>query len=84
MSASPYPAGEAVPARLRPWRGELGSLVKLALPVTLVQVGLMAMGMVDTLMVGRVSPQAIAAVAMGHLYSWVFLAFAMGALVALR
>jgi MATE family multidrug resistance protein len=40
---------------------------RLALPVVMAQVGLMAMGVVDTLMVGRVSAAALAAVALGNL-----------------
>ena len=40
---------------------ELSSLIRLAFPITLVQVGMMLMGVVDTMMVGRVSVEAIAA-----------------------
>lgn len=45
-------------------------MLRLASPVVLAQVGLMLMGVVDTAMVGRVSPATIAAVALGHIY-WV-------------
>ena len=45
-------------------------MFRLASPVVLAQVGLMLMGVVDTAMVGRVSPATIAAVALGHIY-WV-------------
>jgi len=48
-----------------PPRRELASLLRLALPIVAVQVGLMLMGVVDTLMVGRVSAAALAAVALG-------------------
>ena len=41
---------------------------RIAVPVVLAQVGLMLMGVVDTLMVGRVSATALAAVALGNLY----------------
>ncbi|MES2178727.1 MAG: MATE family efflux transporter [Gemmatimonadota bacterium] len=51
-----------------PGKTELGAMVRLALPVVIAQVGLMAMGVVDTLMVGRVSAEALAAVALGNLY----------------
>src|SRR3990172_12130449 len=47
---------------------ELAATLKLAVPVVVVQVGLMAMGVVDTMMVGRVSAEAIAAVALGNIY----------------
>lgn len=48
-------------------------MTRLALPMVGAQLGLMAMGVVDTLMVGRVSADALAAVALGNL---VFLFFA--------
>jgi MATE family multidrug resistance protein len=57
-------------AQLRPTRGELREMVRLAWPIVLAQVGLMMMGVVDTAMVGRVSPTTLAAVALGHIY-WV-------------
>ncbi len=50
-----------------PRRTELAELSRLALPVVLAQVGLMLMGVVDTLMVGRVSAEALAGVALGNL-----------------
>src|SRR3979411_2245283 len=59
-------------AELRPTRGELREMLRLASPVVLAQVGIMMMGVVDTAMVGRVSPATIAAVALGHIY-WVTL-----------
>ncbi len=42
-------------------------MTRLALPVVTAQVGLMLMGVVDTLMVGRVSAVALAGVALGNL-----------------
>ncbi len=42
-------------------------MARLAAPVVLVQVGLMAMGVVDTIMVGRVSAVALAAAALAIL-----------------
>ncbi|HEY1803606.1 MAG TPA: MATE family efflux transporter [Terracidiphilus sp.] len=47
------------------WRRELGALVKLAVPVVLSELGWMVMGVVDTIMVGRLGPVAIGAVALG-------------------
>lgn len=44
------------------------AMSRLALPVVVAQVGLMLMGVVDTLMVGRVSAVALGAVALGNLY----------------
>ncbi|MBW3552638.1 MAG: MATE family efflux transporter [Gemmatimonadetes bacterium] len=68
--------------RLPPAR-EFRSLIRLALPIVAVQVGLMLMGVVDTLMVGRVSAAALAAVALGNLYFFGITIFGMGVLFAL-
>jgi multidrug resistance protein, MATE family len=62
---------------------ELRALVALAVPVVLVQLGFMLMGVVDTLMVGRVSARVLAAVALGNLYFFNVSIFGMGTLMAL-
>lgn len=67
----------------RPTRADVRETVRLALPVTTIQVGLMLMGVVDTLMVGRVSADALAAVALGNLYFFTLAVFGMGVLMAL-
>ena len=67
----------------RPRPEDLGQLVRLAAPVALVQVGLMAMGALDTVMVGRVSATDLAAVAIGNLYFFGIAVFGMGVLFAL-
>jgi MATE family multidrug resistance protein len=64
-------------------RSEIGPLLRLAWPIVLVQIGLMAMGVVDAMMVGRVSTEALAAVALGHLLFFGSAIFGMGALMAL-
>lgn len=69
--------------RFMPTLSESRTLLGLALPVIIVQVGMMAMGVVDSLMVGRVSPAALAAVALGNLYFWGLSAFGIGVLMAL-
>ena len=46
-------------------RSELLPLLRLAGPVVLAEVGWMSMGLVDTAMVGRLGPAAIAATGMG-------------------
>jgi MATE family multidrug resistance protein len=66
-----------------PTRADLKALLHLAAPLVLIQVGAMLMGVVDTIMVGRVSAQALAAVALGNLYYFVFTIFGMGVLMAL-
>ena len=58
-------------------------MVRLALPVVIIQVGMMAMGVVDTIMVGHISAQALAAVALGNLYFFSLAVFAMGTLMVL-
>jgi len=70
-------------AAYTPSARDLRALVDLALPVVAVQVGLMAMGVIDTIMVGRVSATDLAAVAMGHLYFFAVAVFGMGVLFAL-
>jgi multidrug resistance protein, MATE family len=69
--------------RAGPARTEWHALLAIALPVVVVQVGLMFMGVVDTIMVGHVSANALAAVALGNLYSFTLLVVAMGTLMAL-
>ena len=49
---------------------ELRSLTRLALPVMAAQVGVMLMGAVDTIMVGRVSVDALAAASIAN--SWIY------------
>ena len=71
------------PGAYRPSPRELGRLIRFALPIAVVQVGLMAMGAVDTVMVGRVSPADLAAVAIGNLYFFGIAVFGMGVLFAL-
>ena len=58
-------------------------MVRLALPVVAIQVGMMSMGVVDTLMVGRLSARALAAVALGNLYFFLIAVFGMGTLMVL-
>jgi len=61
------------------WR----ALAAIAVPVVVVQVGMMLMGVVDTLIIGHLSPQALAAVALGNLYFFNGVVIAMGTLMAL-
>jgi MATE family multidrug resistance protein len=82
----PLPDDDALdPARHRTLsvRAELRAMVRLALPVVVVQVGLMLMGVVDTVMVGRVSAASLAAVALGNLYFFGIAIFGQGVLMAL-
>ncbi len=70
-------------AAFRPTRQELRDLVKLALPVAVVQMGLVSQGLVDTAMVGRVNATELAAVTLGNLYFFGVSVFGMGLLLAL-
>ena len=64
-------------------RAELKPLIALAGPVALAEVGWMAMGLVDTMFVGRVSATALGAVAVGsHLFFAVAI-FGIGILLGL-
>ena len=58
-------------------------MLRLALPVAAVQLGLMAMGVIDTIMVGHVSPAALASAALGNLYFFIAGIFGQGTLMAL-
>ena len=69
--------------RLKPALREARSLLGLAVPVIVVQVGLMTMGVVDTIMVGHFSARDLAAVALGHLYFFTAVVFPMGVLLSL-
>ena len=66
-----------------PTPAEFRALVRLAVPVVVVQLGLMLMGVVDTLMVGHLSARALAAVALGNLYFFTIAIAAIGTLMAL-
>jgi MATE family multidrug resistance protein len=64
-------------------RAELAPMFRLAWPVALAELGWMAMGLVDTMMVGRVSAEAIGAVSIGsHLFFAVAI-FGIGMLLGL-
>lgn len=77
--ATPRPSVRA----LVPSRRDVGSVLALALPVAGVQVGMMLMGVVDTVMVGRVSAEDLAGVALGNVYFFAVTCFGMGVLMGL-
>jgi len=70
-------------AGLLPRQADLRPMLRLAVPVVIVQVGMMTMGVVDTIMVGHISARALAAVALGNLYFFSLAVFAMGTLMVL-
>ena len=75
--------GSNILRQMLPSRRELREVVGLALPVVAVQVGMMAMGVVDTIMVGHFSARDLAAVALGNLYFFTATVFPMGILLSL-
>jgi MATE family multidrug resistance protein len=72
-----------MPPSLHDLRDEFRPMLTLALPVVFAELGWMTMGMVDTLMVGRLSPEAIGAVGLGSSIFFGVCIFAMGLLLGL-
>jgi len=70
------------PFRL-PHRDDLEAMLRLAVPVVVVQVGMMLLGVVDTMVVGRLSSEALASVALGHVVIVAVSSFGIGMLLAL-
>lgn len=64
-------------------RAEIAPMLGLALPLVLAEIGWMAMGVVDTMFVGRVSEQAIGAVSLGTVTFYFIAIFASGLLLGL-
>jgi MATE family multidrug resistance protein len=58
-------------------------MLRLALPVVMAEVGWMAMGLVDTMMVGRVGAEAIGAVSVGVHFFFAFAIFGIGMLLGM-
>lgn len=68
---------------LESWRVELGPLLTLAGPVVAAELGWMAMGVVDTIFVGRLGAEAIGAVSLGNALYFTVAIFGMGLLLGL-
>lgn len=66
-----------------PNRPQIRALLSLALPVVVVQVGLMLMSVVDSIMVGRLSAEALAGVALANIYFFAVSIFGLGILMGL-
>jgi len=65
------------------WKRELAALTRLAIPVVLSELGWMAQGVVDTIMVGNLGPAAIGAVALGNAVFYTPSLFGIGILLGL-
>lgn len=77
------PGSEGILSQMVPTVADLKAHASLAFPVVVVQVGMMAMGVADTIMVGHLSARDLAAVALGNLYFFSAAVFGMGVLMAL-
>src|SRR6186997_3548533 len=64
-------------------RSEFFALLRIAGPVVLAELGWMSMGLVDTLMVGRLGPAAIAAAGMASGVFTAIVIFGMGLMLGL-
>ncbi|WP_437572174.1 MATE family efflux transporter [Sorangium sp. So ce542] len=63
---------------------ELRTLARLALPITLAQLGLVSMGLVDTAIIGRASVQDLAAIGIARSIMFAVTSFGMGVAFALE
>jgi MATE family multidrug resistance protein len=66
-----------------PIRKELLPTLRIAIPVVMAELGWMAMGVVDTIMVGPLGPEAISAAGVGNSMHIAFAIFGMGVLLGL-
>src|SRR6476646_6404827 len=64
-------------------RRELSSMLRLALPVVVSELGWITMGIVDTIFVGPLGPAAIGAVGTGSTMFFTVIVFGMGMVYAL-
>ncbi len=76
----------AVPSGLRSalWRREIRASAALAAPVVAVNLGTMLMGVVDTMMLGRLSPLGLAAGSLGHALTMTVFWLGLGVVSALE
>ncbi len=65
------------------WREEARVQLGLALPTIVVQLGMIAMAVVDVAMVGRHDTVDLAGLGIGHSYAFAIVAFGMGILLAI-
>lgn len=68
---------------LRPTKSELTEMARLAFPIVMVNVGMQGMGLLDAVMLGRVSSTALAAGALGNFYFFGISIIGIGILMAL-
>jgi MATE family multidrug resistance protein len=68
---------------MSPTRRELGALWRLAWPLVVTQVAFMMLGVVDALLLGRLSVAALDAVALANMWGWATLSLGMGAVMGM-
>jgi MATE family multidrug resistance protein len=66
---------------MTPLRTELRALYALCWPATVTQVGLMLIGVVDTLFVARLGSDELAAAALAHMWQWSTMSLGLGAVM---
>ena len=71
------------PVLVRPAWADMRALATLALPVMTVEMGMMAMHVVDAIFVGHLSATALAAVSLGLVYYFTVVVIGMGTLVGM-
>lgn len=64
-------------------KDELLTVSRLSAPVVLSQLGMMLMGVVDTLMVSRLGVTELAASAVGNAWQWTWMSFGMGVVMGI-
>src|SRR5258708_4979952 len=77
------PQGSHVIQYITTLRQELRPMLRLAAPLVMAELGWMGMGIVDTMMVGRVSAEAIGAVSLGSVLFYTVAIFGSGLMLGL-
>ena len=75
--------GAAVTSPMQSGRKELRQLAHLSAPIVATQVGMMLLGVVDTMMIGQVGTNPLAAAALATQFASVSLMFAMGVIMGI-
>lgn len=83
MKSSSRAAAAPTARSFRPGAADLKRLAALALPIVVVQVGMMTMGVVDSILLGHLSAADLAAGALGNMYFFGLAGLGMGTLYAL-
>ena len=78
---SPTQSVARTPVLIKPTRADMRALIQLALPVMAVEMGMMAMHVVDTLFVGHLSATALASVSLALIYYFTVIVVGIGTLV---